>query len=186
MQNAGKPQNGRKKLLLTGLMAGVFLTLVMVLASGFMVETTNTDQFCVSCHVMTPFRNAWAESKHGGQNARGFKAQCVDCHLPHGNFVEYLTTKAITGTSDVINNMIIDPYTYDWVGAAEANRLKFTYDSACRNCHSDLTPKGLSSGGRRAHNTYLMGRTTKKCADCHPHVGHEDMIGQINSYFKKK
>ena len=35
---------------------GVVLTIMMVLASGFMIETTNTDTFCVSCHVMTPFR----------------------------------------------------------------------------------------------------------------------------------
>lgn len=186
MSNAGKPHNAGKKLLITGVIAGVFLSLITVLASGFMVETTNTDQFCVSCHSMTPFRNAWTESKHGGQNARGFKAQCVDCHLPHGNFVEYLTTKAITGTSDVINNMIIDPYTYDWIGAAEKNRLNFTYDSACRRCHADLTPPGLTPGGRRAHKTYLLGKTSKRCADCHPHVGHKDMTGHINSYFKKR
>jgi len=35
---------------------GVVLTIMMVLASGFMINTTNTDTFCVSCHIMTPFR----------------------------------------------------------------------------------------------------------------------------------
>ena len=81
---------GRKGWLF-GAIIGVVLTMVTVLASGFMIETTNTDAFCVSCHIMTPFRTAWQASVHGGQNPQGFAAQCVDCHLPHGNFFEFLS-----------------------------------------------------------------------------------------------
>jgi hypothetical protein len=54
------------------------------------VETTDTDEFCASCHVMKPFRTIWKDAVHGGKNRHGFAAQCVDCHLPHGNFIEYL------------------------------------------------------------------------------------------------
>ncbi len=61
MSNEGKPQGSRKKLLISGAIAGILLSLITVLASGFMIETTNTDQFCVSCHAMTPFRDAWKE-----------------------------------------------------------------------------------------------------------------------------
>jgi len=93
---------GLLKIWLFGAVFGVVGAVVVVLASGFMVETTNTDEFCASCHVMEPFRTAWKASVHGGKNPQGFAAQCVDCHLPHGNFVEYLVTKAITGTGDVI------------------------------------------------------------------------------------
>ncbi|RZB32054.1 MAG: hypothetical protein SRB1_01673 [Desulfobacteraceae bacterium Eth-SRB1] len=127
----------------------------MVLASGFMIETTNTDTFCVSCHVMAPFRTSWQDAVHGGQNPQGFAAQCVDCHLPHGDFFQFLTVKAITGTSDLVHNLYIDPKTYDWAGASEKNRLKFTFDNACRRCHHTsvtfsklglLFSVGLSSG----------------------------------------
>ncbi len=168
-----------------GVIIGVVLTAVTVLASGFMIETTNTDTFCVTCHVMTPFRMAWQQAVHGGKNPQGFAAQCVDCHLPHGNFFQFFMVKGRTGTSDIIHNLYIDPQTYDWADATEKNRLKFTFDSACRRCHHVLTPPGMSSGGFIAHRAYLRGATTKKCAECHPHVGHKDMIEAANNFFKK-
>jgi cytochrome c nitrite reductase small subunit len=168
-----------------GLTIGITLMLVTVLASGFMIETTNTDTFCVSCHVMTPFRTAWQGSVHGGINPQGFAAQCVDCHLPHGNFYEYFLVKAMTGTSDLFHNLFIDPRTYDWAEAADENRLKFTFDSACRRCHQNLTPPGIAKGGLIAHRTYMRGETSKKCAECHPRVGHKDMIETAERYFSE-
>ncbi len=186
MTSAGvSRKSGNKTAWIVGLIAGIVLAGVVVLASGFMIETTNTDTFCASCHVMVPFRTAWTNAVHGGQNPQGFAAQCVDCHLPHEGFIKYLTTKAITGTNDIIHNTYIDPVTYDWAAAAEENRLKFTFDSACRRCHMNLTPPGLPKGGFIAHRTYLRGETTKKCADCHPHVGHKNMIEESDKFFKK-
>lgn len=179
------PKSGSKKGWWFGAIVGIVLMAVIVLASGFMIETTNTDTFCVSCHYMQPFRTAWQKAVHGGQNPQGFAAQCVDCHLPHGDFFQYFTVKAMTGTSDVIHNFTIDPYAYDWIGESEKNRLKFTFDSACRRCHHVLTPPGMPRGGFLAHRTYLRGETTKRCTECHPHVGHKDMIDEVNNYFKK-
>ncbi len=185
MASFRKPKkSGNKKGWLFGLIIGIVLTVVTVLASGFMIETTNTDTFCVSCHIMTPFRTSWQQAVHGGQNPQGLAAQCVDCHLPHGDFFEFFTTKAITGTSDVIHNLTIDAKNYDWSGAAEKNRLKFTFDSACRHCHHVLTPPGMPRGGFMAHRAYLRGATTKRCAECHPHVGHKNMIEAADRYFK--
>ena len=183
-KGTGRPKKS-KAALWVGLAMGIVLALVVVLASGFMVETTNTDTFCVTCHVMTPFRTAWQDSVHGGKNPQGFAAQCVDCHLPHGNFVEYLVTKAITGTGDVIANLSIDPLTHDWAKNAEENRSKFTFDSACRKCHHDLTPQGIPHGGLRAHRTYLLNEIHKQCTECHPHVGHKDMLEKADKFFKR-
>jgi len=168
-----------------GIGVGVVLTLVMVLASGFMIDTTNKDVFCVTCHVMKPFRMSWQAAVHGGQNPQGFAAQCVDCHLPHGDFFEFFMVKAITGTGDVIQNLYIDGAKFDWAGNAEKRRLRFTFESACRHCHHVLTPPGMSRGGFIAHRTYLRGETTKTCAECHPHVGHKNMIETTNNFFKK-
>lgn len=180
-----KQKKGKKFAWLAGVVGGVFFTGIIVLASGFMIETTNTDTFCVSCHIMKPFRTAWTKSVHGGNNPQGFVAQCVDCHLPHGGFVEYLITKAKTGTSDIIHNFYIDPYNYDWRAASEQNRLKFTFDNACRRCHRVLLPKGLPSGGFIAHRAYLRGEVKKRCTECHPHVGHKDMLIEVDKYFNK-
>ncbi|TES91614.1 MAG: acetyl-CoA carboxyl transferase, partial [Anaerolineales bacterium] len=93
--------------------------------------------------------------------------------------------KGMTGTSDVIHNFYIDGAKYDWAGAAEKNRLKFTFDSACRHCHHVLVPPGIKRGGFLAHRTYLRGETKKRCAECHPHVGHKNMIEAADKYFKK-
>lgn len=168
-----------------GVLVGFFLTAVCVLASGFMIELTNTDQFCVTCHSMKPFRTAWTQSVHGGANPKGTAAQCVDCHLPHGGFVEYVSAKAYTGTRDVIMNMIIDPYTYDWRARSEFRR-EFTYDNACRKCHQNLTPEGMKTSGILAHRQYLLGDLDKRCVDCHEHVGHKNMVTEINKYFGRK
>ncbi len=176
-------KSGSRKGWWFGLIIGAILTVMMVLASGFMIETTNTDTFCASCHIMIPFRTAWTKAVHGGQNPQGFAAQCVDCHLPHGDFFQFLITKAITGTGDVIQNFYIDPKTFDWAGNAEKNRLKFTFDSACRHCHHVLVPPGMPRGGFLAHRAYLRGEIKKRCTECHPNVGHKNMIQEADRFF---
>ena len=186
MQQEKPGKTSAKGKVIGGIIFGAIITVLLVLASGFMVETTNTDTFCVSCHAMTPMRTAWQNSPHGGQNKRGVVAQCVDCHLPHGNFVEYLTTKAITGTSDVIHNLTFDPYNFDWKKNADENRLEFTFDSACVNCHENLTPPGLPRGGLIAHRSYMNGTAEKHCVECHPHVGHKNLLEETDRYFGKK
>ena len=187
MPSSDKAQSKSKKGWWFGLAIGAVLTILTVLASGFMIETTNTDTFCVSCHAMNPFRNAWTQSVHGGKNPQGFAAQCVDCHLPHGSFVEYVVTKAVIGTGDVIQNFTIDLEKFDWIANSEKRRTKFTYDSACRRCHHRLeAAPGMPRGGFLAHRTYLRGETTKKCADCHPHVGHKDMAEAVARYFNQE
>ena len=184
MSNKGTPgKSGLRKMWILGAVFGVVGAMVVVLASGFMVETTNTDDFCVSCHVMEPFRTSWKASVHGGKNPQGFTAQCVDCHLPHGNFVDYLVTKAITGTSDIIHNLTIDGKSFDWAANTEANRLKFTFDSACHRCHHNLTPPGISKGGLLAHRAYLRGEAKKMCAECHMHVGHKGMLQAVKNFY---
>lgn len=174
-----------KKTWWVGVIVGIVLTAVTVLASGFMIDTTNKDTFCVTCHVMTPFRTSWQEAVHGGKNRQGFAAQCVDCHLPHGNFFQFFMVKGITGTGDLIQNLYIDGDEFDWAANAEKRLLKFTFDSACRHCHHVLTPPGMSSGGFIAHRAYLRGATKKRCAECHPRVGHKDMIEIANNFFEK-
>ncbi|MBT3226725.1 MAG: acetyl-CoA carboxyl transferase [Deltaproteobacteria bacterium] len=174
-----------KKGWMLGLVFGVVATVMLVLASGFMMDTTNKDVFCASCHIMEPFQASWKQAVHGGNNPQGFAAQCVDCHLPHGNFLEYVFVKGKTGIGDVIQNFYVNGAEFDWEGNAEKNRLKFTFESACRHCHYNLTPPGLPSGGFIAHRSYLRGTSNRTCAECHPHVGHKDMIETADRFFKR-
>jgi len=166
-------------------MAGFILAIGATLASGYMIAATNKDSFCVSCHVMKPFRTTWTKSKHGRSNPKGLTAQCTDCHLPHDNLITYVTTKAYTGARDIVNNFIIDPFEYDWIGRTEARR-EFTYDASCRSCHQNLTPQGMRTAGLLAHRQYLLGDLDKRCVDCHQHVGHKDLKTEVHSYFGQK
>ncbi len=83
----------------------------------------------------------------------------------------------------MIQNVFIDGAKFDWAANARENVLDFTYDSACRRCHHNLTPPGLPFGGLIAHRTYLRGDTRKRCVECHPRVGHKDMIETANKFF---
>lgn len=174
----------RKKLLLAGGVAGVVFSIVLVLASGHMITLTNTDTFCVTCHSMNPFRQAWLDSAHGGNNPQGVVAQCVDCHLPHGTLVEYVAAKAYTGTRDIIMNMIIDPYTYDW-SERRKFREEYTYESSCRKCHAKLLAPKMGLKAILAHREYLRKENKLRCVKCHEHVGHKDMMHFVNQYFNR-
>jgi cytochrome c nitrite reductase small subunit len=181
MAHKNPPQN-IKRILFIGLLTGFILATGGMLASGYMIEATNKDNFCISCHAMKPFRTAWTKSKHGRLNSKGLVAQCTDCHLPHDGLINYISTKAYTGIHDIVQNLIIDPYEYDWIGRTEARR-EFTYDSACMACHQNMTPQGMTTSGILAHRAYLLGDLDKRCADCHQHVGHKDLKTEVNKYF---
>ncbi len=50
---------------------------------GF-VTFSNQPRFCISCHYMQPFYDAWKTSSHNN-------VKCVDCHIPPGakNWLEH-------------------------------------------------------------------------------------------------
>ncbi len=54
-------------------LGGIGLSL---LGSVGVYEYSTQPSFCNSCHIMSPYYNAWKTSKHEG------KAGCVDCHYP--------------------------------------------------------------------------------------------------------
>lgn len=57
------------------------------------VKKTGDEAFCGSCHDMQPMVKTFQQDTHGGNNAHGFTAECVDCHLPHNSTLGYLVSK---------------------------------------------------------------------------------------------
>ncbi len=92
----------------------------------------------------------------------------------------------MTGASDIFRNIYVDGAEVDWQKHAEENRSDFTYESGCQQCHSVLTPPGLTAGGFIAHRSYERGVANRTCAECHPHVGHKDMIETAEQFFGTK
>jgi nitrate/TMAO reductase-like tetraheme cytochrome c subunit len=149
---------------------GICIGLVVALAAAEMIERTSGGGFCSSCHSMQGATQAYQEDIHGGANANGAKAQCVDCHLPHDNVLQYVVAKAYTGSKDVLGEVFWAD-TFDWVGNLK-DRKVFAYTSGCRKCH-DLNairydiPKAFL-----AHKDFETGKV-KSCVQCHEHVGHK-------------
>ena len=82
----------RKKILLP-IFAGIFVGLgfFILYVFNFASYASNEPETCMNCHVMATQYASWTHSSHYG------KANCIDCHLPHDNFVHKLYFKAMDG-----------------------------------------------------------------------------------------
>ena len=87
---------------------------------NWVLELTNTESFCISCHEM---RNTPYEELKGTihwQNRSGVRATCPDCHVPH-EWVPKIIAK-IKATKDLYHHFM---GTYPTEEAFEAHRMVF-------------------------------------------------------------
>lgn len=142
------------------------------------LDLTNTEQFCISCHVMKD--NVYDEMTRTVHftNRSGVRASCPDCHVPH-NWTDKIARKmqaskevwgTIFGTIDTRRKFLDHRLTmaeHEWA------RFKANDSLECRNCHSDVA-MDLSKQTKRAaemHERYLFtGKAT--CVDCHKGIAH--------------
>ena len=89
-----------QKIALGVFIAGGAIGMLVSLGIAQMIHMTGDDKFCVSCHVMEPMRDAYLNDIHGGKNRVGVKADCVACHLPHDNVLNYVFRKAYNGATE--------------------------------------------------------------------------------------
>ena len=143
--------------------------------TAIIVEHTKDDQFCATCHTMQPMINSYHADVHGGKNPEGIKVNCLGCHAPHDSLLNYLFTKATTGTHDAIAEVFYDKSKIDWE-AKRKHAKDFVYDSGCMSCHTNLR-QATQSNHRAfiAHKDYFLKRTTKTCVACHSNVGHFEL-----------
>ncbi len=140
-----------------------------------LLDRTSDEEFCSSCHTMTPFVESYKQDVHGGNNSTGIKAKCTGCHLPHDGDVHYLYVKSLTGFNDVYAQLTSDFDEIDWQKKRE-HRETYVFDSGCVNCHNNLqastmrTPKAFV-----AHKAYFQRETDKGCVSCHETAGHKDL-----------
>lgn len=167
------------------LVAGVVIGLITSYVSYEAVTRTGTPQFCASCHEMAPMRAAYDQDVHGGNGKTGIKVNCVECHLPHDNLVNYVYTKAKNGLGEVSMHFFGDVDAIDWHKKRE-RRTEFVYDNACIKCHTNFeTNKKFSPKARQMHKHYKSLLDTQKqlgCASCHAEVGHKGLNNMLNIY----
>jgi len=161
-------------------LVGVFVAVSWV-AVAAMVKQTGGEEFCASCHTMKPMAAAYRDDVHGGKNTWGIRAECVDCHLPHNNPVNYLYRKAVTGMHDVWAEFTYDLDSIDWEAMRE-RREHYVYDSGCLHCHTKLEAASeINNKTFVAHKPYFLGATKEQCASCHKYVGHKNLGEKLSS-----
>ena len=135
-----------------------------------MVRTT-TPQFCASCHEIQFAYNTWKTSTHVN-NAQGFVADCMDCHLPapHDTF-DFFYAKTAHGIKDVIVHFTQDRYDHKKNRAAAYASFK---NEQCQKCHRNLLYIPDKRGAMLAHRAVVYARDgyEKQCVDCHRDLVH--------------
>ncbi|MBI2344251.1 MAG: NapC/NirT family cytochrome c [Deltaproteobacteria bacterium] len=141
------------------IIAGSILCLILLLGAG--ARYAESPAFCKSCHIMDPYYNAWATSKHNF-------VPCVHCHYPPESFKSHLWRKfqALSQVAKYVTR------TYSSKPFAEIE------DAAClrSGCHSTRLLEGrvkTASGIKFDHRPHLTtekrGRRLK-CVSCHSQI----------------
>ncbi len=159
-------------------LGGICLGGLLALVGAEMVEHTSGIEFCGRCHSMKGVAAAYLNDVHGGNNKRGVKAKCADCHLPHDNVFSYITAKGYTGVKDVLGELFWAD-SVDWEAHLQ-KRKEFTYSSGCKKCHDLDAIRYEIPKAYLAHQDFKTGKVTS-CVHCHEHVGHKDIKNHLPS-----
>lgn len=165
-------------LLLAGFAIGV------IFWGGFntVVEATNTETFCLSCHEMRD--NVYPEYQQTihYSNRTGVRATCPDCHVPrewtHKMVRKVQATKELWGK---LVGTIDTPEKFEakrlQLARSEWARMKASDSRECRNCHS-LESMNAASQKQRARKQHEMAREDNMtCIDCHKGIAHKKPQG---------
>jgi cytochrome c-type protein NapC/trimethylamine-N-oxide reductase cytochrome c-type subunit TorC len=151
---------------------GIIIAFPIFSITYYTMVRTTTPQFCAMCHEIQFAYNTWKTSTHAN-NAQGFVADCMDCHLPapHDTF-DFFYAKTWHGVKDLFTHVfLLDEYDH------EKNRQKayaaFKNDQ-CQKCHRNILYIPDKRGAMLAHRSVLYARPgyEKKCVDCHKNLVH--------------
>lgn len=170
-------------LLLLGFVAGI------VLWGGFntVVEATNKEAFCISCHEMrNNVYREYSENTIHYTNRTGVRAVCADCHVPKAWGPKMV--RKVQASRELYGKLV---GTIDTREKFEAKRLQLAErewarmkanDSLeCRNCHSlqSMDPQRQQPRARRPHE--LAQKNNDTCIDCHKGIAHHKPEGMTEA-----
>jgi cytochrome c-type protein NapC/trimethylamine-N-oxide reductase cytochrome c-type subunit TorC len=164
---------------------GILIAFPVFSLTYYTMVRTSTPGFCASCHEIQPAFNAWKTSTHVN-NAQGFVANCMDCHLPAPHdTINFFYTKTAHGLKDLIVHVLQDSGAYDHKKNREAAYASFKNEQ-CLKCHRNLLNIPDKRGAMLAHRTVLYPKKgyEKKCVDCHRNLVHVD--SEIYKYKEKQ
>jgi len=169
-----------------GVALGIALGVSTVIGFIGVVEFTNTNAFCMSCHQMEPVADEYMVSIHY-ENRTGVRALCSDCHVPK-SWPDKIVRK-VTALRELYHAFI--SRSIDTREDFEANRLRLARvvwrqmeasgSMECRNCHSfeamdfHLQGKTAATAMEEAEEKGLS------CIHCHKGITHEmpDLMAEV-------
>jgi cytochrome c nitrite reductase small subunit len=159
----------RKPVLL--IVLGILIAFPLFSLTYYTMVRTSTPEFCASCHEIQPAYEEWKTSTHVN-NAQGFVADCMDCHLPAPqDTFDFFFAKTYHGMKDVFKHFTGG--TYDRKDNRLAAYAAFK-NSQCQKCHRNLLNIPNNRGARLAHKAtlYPLPGMERKCVDCHRDLVH--------------
>jgi cytochrome c-type protein NapC len=141
------------------------------------MEATNTQDFCISCHVMRD--NVYKEYRNTVhfENRTGVRASCPDCHVPK------------EWTHKLVRKIRASNELFHWLKGTISTREKFearrpvlarhvwqsmkeSDSRECRNCHGIgfMKLKAQSATASKMHE--LATKWEMTCIDCHKGIAH--------------
>ena len=143
------------------------------------LEATNTEAFCISCHEMQNFvYKEYKETSHY-KNSTGVRATCPDCHVPRPWI--YKVIRKVRASNELYHKIIGTISTREKFEARREELAKHVWDTMkstdsreCRNCHAynymDLAKQDKSA--QKKHTVEYIRETGKTCIDCHKGIAH--------------
>ena len=169
---------GAKKGTFGLLVIGIVLGIILWGGFNTVLDLTNTEQFCISCHEMEATPYAELEETIHFSNRTGVRATCPDCHMPRP-WIHKIVRK-IQASNELYHHFITGEV--DTPEKFEAKRLdlaqhvwkamKDTDSRECRNCHHFESMDFDKQETRSAdmHDEAIEEGWT--CIDCHKGIAH--------------
>ena len=155
------------------ILVGIVIAFPLFSMTYYTMVRTSTPEFCASCHEIQFAYQTWKTSTHVN-NAQGFVADCMDCHLPapHDTF-DFFFAKTAHGIKDIYIHITEGPENYDHQKNREAAYASFKNDQ-CQKCHRNILNIPDKRGAMLAHRDVLYPRPgyEKRCVDCHRNLVH--------------
>ena len=161
---------------------GILLGVLFWGGFNTVLEATNTETFCISCHEMKD--NVYMEYKETihYNNRTGVRATCPDCHVPkdwtHKMIRKVQASREVwgklTGTIDTREKFEAKRLK---LARSEWARMKAADSRECRNCHSfeSMDPDMQKQRARKQHEMAIEDKMT--CIDCHKGIAHHKPEG---------
>lgn len=158
------------------LIAVIGVGITVPLAGWGVIEYTNSNAFCTSCHSMDVVAAEYYESVHF-VNTAGVRATCADCHVPDA--LGPLLAAKLLAAKDVYHEIvgtIETPALFEEHRWRLANlvwdKMLATDSRECRTCHT-LEAMDLTAQDRRTARRHERAqRTGVTCVACHKGVAH--------------